>query len=61
MFHAKVQTNLHPLIPYITSFSITIPVLQAVLEKCFICFIKLTPSGSSERLQYLSPNMNIGN
>ncbi|KAK9335920.1 hypothetical protein V1521DRAFT_463256 [Lipomyces starkeyi] len=46
MFHAKVQTNLHPLIPYITSFSITIPVLQAVLEKCFICFIKLTPSGS---------------
>ncbi|KAK9342857.1 hypothetical protein V1522DRAFT_414960 [Lipomyces starkeyi] len=57
IFHAKVQTSLCPLMPYITSFSITIPsswgewhrseVLQAMLEKCFnICFLQLTLSGS---------------
>ncbi|KAK9240248.1 hypothetical protein V1525DRAFT_423841 [Lipomyces kononenkoae] len=70
VFHAKVQTSLYPLIPYITSFTIQIPsswgewhrsdILQDILDKCFnICFLQLTLSGSSKWLQYLAPNTYI--
>ncbi|KAK9245060.1 hypothetical protein V1506DRAFT_276683 [Lipomyces tetrasporus] len=70
IFHTKLQTSLYPLIPYITSFSITIPsswgewhrsdILQDVLETCFnIRSLQLTLSGSSKWLQYLSPNRHV--